>query len=207
MRNHQIDNIIKLTDHRFLNMYALDVTYGENQKGVYQVASRAKDVDKLKIRTRVNKPDGVLIYSVYGEKKDHIVLVRQYRYPIDDFIYEFPAGLIEEGEDFKEAGIRELKEETGLTLSPITPPEGYSRPFFTTIGMTDESCATVFGYASGNPTEEFQEVAEDIRIVLADKAEVRRILKEENVAIMTAYMLMHFLNSSDGEPFGFLGVK
>jgi len=207
MRNHNIDNIRKLTDHRFLNMYALDVTYGENQKGVYQVASRAKDVDRLKIRTRVNKPDGVLIYSVYGEKKDRIVLVRQYRYPIDDFIYEFPAGLIEEGEDFKEAGIRELKEETGLTLAPITPPEGYSRPFFTTIGMTDESCATVYGYASGTPTEEFQEAAEDIRIVLADKSEVRRILKEENIAIMTAYMLMHFLNSPEGEPFGFLDAE
>ena len=98
-------------------------------------------------------------------------------------------------------------EETGLTLTPITPPEGYSRPFFTTIGMTDESCATVYGYASGTPTEEFQEAAEDIRIVLADKSEVRRILKEENIAIMTAYMLMHFLNSPEGEPFGFLDVE
>ena len=73
--------------------------------------------------------------------------------------------------------------------------------------MTDESYATVYGYASGNPTEEFQEAAEDIRIVLADKKEVRRILKEENIAIMTAYMLMHFLNSPDGEPFGFLDVE
>ena len=88
MNNHHIDNIRKITDHRFLNMYALDVTYDGDKKGVYQVASRAKEIENLKIKTRVNKPDGVLIYSVYGEKKDRIVLVRQYRYPIDDFIYE-----------------------------------------------------------------------------------------------------------------------
>lgn len=206
MNDHHIDRIRKLTDHRFLNMYALDVTYGQNQKGIYQVASRAKEIDQLKISTRVNKPDGVLIYSVYGEQKDRIVLVHQYRYPIDDFIYEFPAGLIEPGEAYKEAAIRELKEETGLTLTPFSAPKGYSRPFFTSIGMTDESCATVFGYASGNPTEEFQETAEDIRIVLADKEEVRRILREENIAIMTAYMLMHFLNAPDGEPFSFLNI-
>ena len=39
-------------------------------------------------------------------------------------------------------------------------------------------------------------------IVLADREEVRRILREEKAAIMTAYMLMHFLH--DDEPFAFL---
>ena len=43
---------------------------------------------------------------------------------------------------------------------------------------------------------------EEIEVILADREEVKRILKEENVAIMTAYMLMHFLE--DKEPFGFL---
>ena len=43
--------------------------------------------------------------------------------------------------------------------------------------------------------------------VLADKAECRRILREENVAIMPAYMMMHFLNSQ-GDPLEFLeGAK
>ena len=75
-------------------------------------------------------------------------------------------------------------------------------PLFTSVGMTDECCATVYGYASGQISREGLEDTEDLEVVLADREEVRRILKEERVAIMCAYMLMHFLKEE--EPFGFL---
>jgi ADP-ribose pyrophosphatase len=42
-----------------------------------------------------------------------IVLVRQFRYGIDDFSLEIPGGVIEAGEDPVAAGVRELREETG----------------------------------------------------------------------------------------------
>ena len=191
-----------MTDNPYVRLYHLDVESKTGKSGNYYVASRAKNEEALKLNTRKNTPDGVIIYSLYGEKKDKVVLVRQYRYAIDDYIYEFPAGLVEPGEDFKEAGIRELKEETGLTLTPVSVDPAYERPYFTTIGMTDESCATVFGYAAGEVSNEGLEDSEALEIVLADKEEVKRILKEENVAFMTAYMLMHFLH--DSETFGFL---
>ena len=96
-------------------------------------------------------------------------------------------------------------EETGLTF---TPKDGssYSRPFFTTVGMTDESCGTVFGYCSGIPTNAHQEASEEIQVVIADRAECRRILREENVAIMCAYMLMHFI-ASEEDPLKFLNAE
>ena len=75
--------------------------------------------------------------------------------------------------------MRELKEETGLDLEPIDADAMYEKPYFTTIGMTDECCATVYGYASGSVSKKGQEDSEDMEIVLADRAEVRRILKEE----------------------------
>ena len=167
------------------------------------MASRAKKTEDLKSVSGHRRADGVIMYGVYGEQKDRIVLIRQYRYPLGDYIYEFPAGLVEPGEDVREAGIREMFEETGMTF---TPREGgdFERPFFTTVGMTDESCAMVFGYCSGTPSNEHQEAAEDIQVVLADRDECRRILKEENVAIMPAYMMMHFLNTQ-GDPLEFLG--
>ena len=198
----KITNIKKQTDNRFLNIYELDNIHKSGKKGKYFVASRAKDIESLKICTGKNNPDGVIIYALVGESKDKVVLIRQYRYPINDYIYEFPAGLVEEGEEYSIAAEREIFEETGMKFTAITVPKGYNRPFFTTIGMTDESCSTVFGYCEGKPNYEHQEDSEEIEVVLADKNEVRRILKEEKIAIMTAYMLMHFIK--DEEPFGFL---
>lgn len=95
-----------------------------------------------------------------------------------------------------------MKEETGLDLEPISVDEIYQKPYFTTIGMTDESCGTVYGYASGKVSEKYMEDSEEIEVVLADRDEVRRILREENVALICAYQMMHFLY--DREPFGFL---
>ena len=202
-----IRKITQETKYKFLNFFTFDVTHKSGRDSKYFVASRAKTMEELKAVTHENNADGVIIFSVYGEKRDKVVLIRQYRYPIDGYIYEFPAGLCEDGEAFKEAGIRELKEETGLDLQAIDVPDMYSKPFFTTIGMTDESCGTVYGYASGKPSLDGQEDSEEIQIVIADKEEVRRILKEENVAIMCAYQLMHFLESEEGNPFYFLGEK
>lgn len=198
----KIHGVEKMTDNRYVNLYHVDATSVHNTKVSYYVASRAEEVGELKLKTRKNTPDGVSIYSIYGEKKDKVVLVRQYRYTLGDYVYEFPAGLVEPGEDFHESAVRELLEETGLHLEPLKVDEAYERPFFTTVGMTDESCATVYGYASGEISKEAQEASEEIEIILADKALIRRILKEENVAIICAYMLMHFLE--DEEPFAFL---
>ena len=158
----KIQKINKQTENRFLNLYDLEAKDRMGGDIHYYVSSRAKTPNDLKINTRNEKPDGVIIYSLYGEKKDRVVLVRKYRYP--DTLYE--------------------------------------RPFFTSVGMTDECCATVYGYASGQISREGLEDTEDLEVVLADREEVRRILKEERVAIMCAYMLMHFLKEE--EPFGFL---
>ncbi len=199
----RIKNIKKCTDNRFLNFYELSAERRNGKVYPYYMSSRAKDTKDLKINTHINSPDGVIIYSLYGEKQDRVVLVKQYRYPIDNYIYEFPAGLVEPGEDMADAAIREMYEETGLTLTPLSVPEGYTKPYFTTIGMTDESCGTIFGYASGLPTNSHQEASEDIQIVLADREECKRILKEEHIAIKCAYMLMHFIHDTI-DPFGFL---
>ncbi|MDO5401382.1 MAG: NUDIX hydrolase [Eubacteriales bacterium] len=198
----RINDIQKLTDNRFLNLYRLDAQFRDGSRNPYYAASRRRTVDTIKARTHDNNPDGVVMFGVYGPQKDRVVLIRQFRYPIDGYVYEFPAGLVEPGENAREAGIREMFEETGLTF---TPREGnaFCRPFFTSVGMTDESCAMVYGYCQGVPTSANQEGTEDIQVVLADRAECRRILKEENVAIMCAYHLMHFLASA-GDPLDFL---
>ena len=198
----RIRKVVKQTDNRFLNMYELEVAHRDGKTSPYYMASRMEDPAKIKAVTKDNNPNGVIMYGIYGEQKDKVVLVRQYRYPIGSYVYEFPAGLVEPGENLTEAGVREMYEETGLTFSPVETG-CYMKPFFTTVGMTDESCGTVVGYCSGQPTNSHQESSEDIQVIIADRDECRRILKEENVAIMCAYMLMHFI-ASEGDPLHFL---
>lgn len=194
-----IGKIEKKSDTKYLNFYEMEATFRNGSVAPYYVASRAKSVDALKAVTGENHPDGVILYGVYGQEKDRVVLIRQYRFPVNAYVYEFPAGLVEHGEDMLEAGIREMYEETGLQFHPA----GTAKPFFMSVGMTDESCGTVFGYCTGEPTNANQEGSEDIQVVIADRDECRRILKEENVALPCAYMLMHFI-ASEGDPLKFL---
>ena len=63
-----------------------------------------------------------------------LLLIRQYRYAADRFLYEIPAGRLDAGEDPKACARRELREETGCTAGRVEPLGG----FYTTPGFTDE---------------------------------------------------------------------
>lgn len=193
-----IGKIEKKISNRFLSYYEMEAIHRDGSISPYYMASRDSDPAALTAVTHEVHPNGVTIYSLMDGK---IVLVRQYRYPVGGYVYEFPAGLVEPGENVQEAAVREMYEETGLTLELI--PSEFGRPFFTTDGMTDESCCLVFGHCRGIPTSEHQEDSEDIQVILPDKTECRRILQEENASIQCAYMMMHYI-SCEGNPFAFL---
>ncbi len=59
----------------------------------------------------INAPDWVNVLALTPDGR--LVLVRQFRYGIDDFSVEIPGGVIDLGEDPVSAGVRELREETG----------------------------------------------------------------------------------------------
>jgi ADP-ribose pyrophosphatase len=63
-----------------------------------------------------------------------VLLLRQYRYAADDFLYEIPAGRLDAGEAPIECARRELLEEAGCTARSLVPLGG----FFTTPGFIDE---------------------------------------------------------------------
>ncbi|KAF7322719.1 Nudix hydrolase domain-containing protein [Mycena chlorophos] len=65
------------------------------------------------------------------------IIIEQYRPPIDKYIVEMPAGLIDEGETPDQAAIRELEEETGYKASGVveTTPVLVADPGMTNANM------------------------------------------------------------------------
>jgi ADP-ribose pyrophosphatase len=63
-----------------------------------------------------------------------VLLLRQYRYAVKDYLLEIPAGGLEPNESPRDCAARELKEETGWTAARIEPLAS----IYTTPGFTDE---------------------------------------------------------------------
>ena len=80
----------------------------------------------------VRHPGSVVLLPI--PKPGHIVLIRQYRYSIDKWIWELPAGSLKTGENPDEAAARECEEEIGLAPGKVTRLRGY----YPTPGFCDE---------------------------------------------------------------------
>lgn len=196
--------IHQLSDNKFLNLFKLDALTDSGRPFDYFFVSRRKE-DRIKLLTGDSAAEGVVIYPVLKDEPDKIVMIRQYRYPLGDYLYELPAGLIDEGETPEMAAAREMKEETGLDFEAYGGGDAsYRRPFFMGAGFTDESCNAVFGYACGTVSRASMEDTESIQVIIAGKAEAARILREEKVSIRAAYLLINFLHADSKLPFDFL---
>jgi 8-oxo-dGTP pyrophosphatase MutT (NUDIX family) len=110
-------------------------------------------------------------------KDERVILVRQYRYPIDQATYELPGGVIEKNEDPKLAAKREMEEETGYTsddieflmkLSPNPAVNNNTAYFF----LVRNAVPTV----STNP-----DLFEDIDIVSFSKEEIIAFVQENQM--------------------------
>lgn len=109
----------------------------ENVQGIFNgkvITVHLDDVtmcdDSDAFRECVDHPGGVAVIGITDDNK--VMLVRQFRYPYKETIYEIPAGKLEKGEDPLEAGKREFKEECGATADEYIPlGEVYPTPGYT----------------------------------------------------------------------------
>lgn len=94
-----------------------------------------------------------------------ILIIRQYRYAADGFIYEIPAGRLDPGEEPEACAVRELREETGCTAQRM------ERLFtmYTTPGFTDEKIHLFMatGLTMGEAEREADEFVEVIPMALS----------------------------------------
>lgn len=177
--------IEKKSEGNFITRY--DVTYRtvDDKEKVYEMISRNKEISTLE-ELNGTEADAVVII-VTDETGEKCLLNREFRMAAGDYVYNFPAGLIDEGENYEQAAIRELKEETGLELYEITEVLGTS---YSAVGFSNETNITVIGKARGEFSESTSTV-EEIDARWYTKEEVRELLKKHKFAARTqAYCYM-----------------
>ncbi len=133
-------------------------------------------------------PPSVIILPVLSS--DKFILIRQYRAPIDDFIYEAPAGVMEPGESPREAAKRELVEETGyLPNELIDVGKHYPVPGYSTEEM-HLFIARDLEYVGMRP--EPYEIIKPI-VVSVDEA-VDMVKRNEIRDLKTAYLILFYVH-------------
>lgn len=177
--------IKKQTNNKFLNMY--DARFLNEKTGKefnYFIASR-KDEEDLVCKTKNhNSCDAVMMITRFAN--GDFVMIKQFRPAINDYVYEFPAGLIDEGETIEEACIREIYEETGLS---VNSQRTLVKPSYTSAGMSDESLAIQEVEVCGDFSTENAEANEDIEVIILKQNDIEKFLKENIVAIKASLYL------------------
>lgn len=110
-----------------------------------------------------------------------ILLNKEFRMATGEWVYNFPAGLIDAGEEPQQSAKRELWEETGLELYRI---DDFINTSYSAVGFSNETNVCVVGKARGQFKKSTSDV-EEIEAGWYTKEQIRKMLKEYRFAART----------------------
>jgi ADP-ribose pyrophosphatase len=159
----------RLDHHRLLDGKVFDV----DRDTVRMPNGRAVTVDVIR------HPPSAVIVPV--PEPGHVILIRQYRYAVNRWLWELPAGSVDEGETPEQAARRECHEEIGqvpdtvVRLGSMFPTPGYCDEemfFFRVSGLTE-------------PTEAAQlDEDEDIEVRVFTVKDAREMVRKGEITDM-----------------------
>ena len=167
----EITDIVPVHQGKFIKTY--DFLLDDGRK--YEVVSR-KDLtlEKVLQPDELNSFDNAdavdIIAFSYDQEK--MLIIKEWRYPVNDYVYAFPAGLRESGENVADTAKRELFEETGLEIDNVFD---ILEPAYQSVGMTDEAVATVICSVKGEITNKNATKDEDITPMWVTRDEARKL--------------------------------
>ena len=171
--------IRKIHEGRFITRYDVDYMTAQGHTKTYEIISRNRNLRTLE-DLQNKKPDSVVMILT-DEAGERILVSREYRMAMAQWLYNFPAGLIDPGETPEESARRELWEETGLTLTRIDDVLDNS---YSAVGFANERNVCVFGAAAGEFHKSTSEV-EEITPGWYTREEMRQLLRTEPFAART----------------------
>ncbi len=171
--------IRKREEGTFITRYDVAYETVDKTEKIYEIISRSKDLDTLEALNG-SRPDSVVIIAT-DESGEKLLIDKEFRMAVGDWVYNFPAGLIDEGEEPVESAKRELWEETGLELYEI---DDFIGPSYSAVGFSNEINVCVVGKARGTFKPSTSTV-EEIVPGWYTKAEVRKLLKTQRFAART----------------------
>jgi ADP-ribose pyrophosphatase len=149
------------------------------------------DSGKKAYREIVEHPGAVGIIPLKGN--GDIILVKQYRKAVEEYLLELPAGKLEAGEDPGECAARELKEETGYRARNIR----YVSSFYTSPGFSNEVMhvfiATGLEYEEKKPDED--EVIKIIEINHEEALDMALNGKLRDAKTITGILLLNMIKN------------
>ena len=171
----------KVFDGKYSNFF---ITEFEDKQG---------KLHKWEYLERANDTKAVVINAFH---KNKIILVKQFRYPVNMYTIEFPAGLIDKGETPESTAARELLEETGYNGEIIE----VSPPLCTSAGITSEIIFSVQMNITSERKEQQLESSEEIEVLEFDrnnfKQEITSYLQKHPETILDARVWSAFCEDS-----------
>lgn len=169
----------KKEEGKFITRYDLQYETEDGLDKTYEVISRNPDMKTTADVSNTGIDAVVLI--IQDETHEHILLDREFRLAVNRWVYNFPAGLIDEGEQPDESAKRELFEETGLELVSI---EDHIGPSYSAVGFSNEINVCVIGTARGEfkkSTSTYEEIVPG----WYTREQIRDLLKTERFTART----------------------
>lgn len=175
---------------QFLKLYDFIYINRVGNLKTYEVISR-DNINNIE-EVLENEPMAVVLF-ILDKTHTKVLLNKEFRMAVNNYVINMPAGLIEAGETFEETAKRELKEETGLDLVKIID---IMPPTYSAVGVSNEKTVCIVceadGVIGGNPEED-----EDIEAFWVDKENAEKLLYGNNIllAARTQMLLYQWLNS------------
>lgn len=184
---------IEQVSEGWINKYVLTYELPDGTPHTYEAASR-RGLEEFRAHLQANaegvvprSADAVCIAAL--TPRDTVVLIREFRYPLNSWCIALPAGLMDEGETLEQCANRELREETGYGFIPGEPVTALPQAGYSSTGLTDETVQIVFCMAE-KLEEAHTEPGELIEVFELPRAQIGEFLQQNTTPIGTRAQLV-----------------